>query len=45
MRALRQALVSGGGIVVGMPDRFVLHRGIAHVIQIKTPAGELSGTA
>ena len=25
-----------------MPDLFVLHRGIAHMIEIKTQAGELS---
>jgi hypothetical protein len=29
-------------IVAGVPDLFVLHRGIAHMIEIKTPAGELS---
>jgi hypothetical protein len=32
----------GRGIVAGVPDLFVLHRGIAHMIEIKTPAGELS---
>jgi hypothetical protein len=30
------------GIVAGVPDLFVLHRGIAHMVEIKTPAGELS---
>ena len=30
------------GIVAGVPDLFVLHRGIAHMIEIKTPAGVLS---
>jgi hypothetical protein len=25
-----------------VPDLFVLHRAIAHMIEIKTPAGELS---
>ena len=29
-------------IVAGMPDLLVLHRGIAHMIEIKTEAGELS---
>ena len=29
-------------IVAGVPDLFVLHRGIAHVVEVKTPAGELS---
>jgi hypothetical protein len=32
----------GRGIVSGVPDLLVLHRGIAHVVEIKTPAGELS---
>jgi hypothetical protein len=32
----------GRGIVAGVPDLFVLHRGIAHMIEIKTLAGELS---
>ena len=32
----------GRGIVAGVPDLFVLHRGIAHMIEIKTPAGALS---
>jgi hypothetical protein len=32
----------GRGVVAGVPDLFVLHRGIAHMIEIKTPAGELS---
>jgi hypothetical protein len=32
----------GRGIVAGVPDLFVLHRGIAHMVEIKTPAGELS---
>jgi hypothetical protein len=32
----------GRGIVAGVPDLFVLHRGIAHMIEIKTPAGVLS---
>jgi hypothetical protein len=27
------------GIVAGVPDLFVLHRGIAHVIEIKTEDG------
>ena len=31
-------LASGAGI----PDTFILHRGIAHMTDIKTPAGELS---
>jgi|SRR6516164_2589375 hypothetical protein len=26
----------------GVPDLFVRHRGIAHMVEIKTPAGELS---
>ena len=30
------------GIVAGVPDLFVLHRGIAHMVVVKTPAGELS---
>ena len=32
----------GRGTVAGVPDLFVLHRGIAHMIEIKTPAGVLS---
>ena len=32
----------GRGIVAGVPDLFVLHRGIAHMVEIKTPAGALS---
>ena len=32
----------GRGIVADVPDLFVLHRGIAHVVEVKTPAGELS---
>jgi hypothetical protein len=32
----------GRGIVAGVPDLFVLHRGIAHMVEIKTPVGELS---
>jgi hypothetical protein len=32
----------GRGIVAGVPDLFVLHRGIAHMVEVKTPAGELS---
>ena len=32
----------GRGIVAGVPDLFVLHHGIAHMIEIKTPAGALS---
>ena len=32
----------GRGIVAGVPHLFVLHRGIAHMVEIKTPAGELS---
>jgi hypothetical protein len=31
----------GRGIVAGVPDLFVLFRCIAHMIEIKTPAGEL----
>ena len=30
------------GMVTSVPDLFVLHRGIAHMVEIKTPAGELS---
>jgi hypothetical protein len=30
------------GMVASVPDLFVLHRGIAHMIETKTPAGELS---
>jgi len=32
----------GRGIVAGVPDLFVLHRGIAYMIEIKTEAGVLS---
>ena len=32
----------GRGIVAGVPDLFVLFRGLAHMIEVKTPAGELS---
>ena len=32
----------GRGIVAGVPDLFVLHRGIAHMVEVKTPAGGLS---
>ena len=32
----------GRGIVAGVPDLFVLHRGIAHMVEIKTLGGELS---
>jgi hypothetical protein len=32
----------GRGIVAGVPDLFVLHRGIAHMAEIKTPAGAFS---
>jgi hypothetical protein len=32
----------GRGIIAGVPDLFVLHCGIAHRVEIKTPAGELS---
>ena len=32
----------GRGIVAGVPDLFVLHRGVAHMVEVKTPAGELS---
>jgi hypothetical protein len=32
----------GRGIVAGVPDLFLLHRGIAHMVEIKTEAGELS---
>jgi hypothetical protein len=31
----------GRGIVAGVPDLLVLHRGLAHMVEIKTPAGEL----
>ena len=31
----------GRGIVAGVPDLFVSHRGIAHMVEIKTQAGEL----
>jgi hypothetical protein len=32
----------GRGIIAGIPDTFVLHRGRAHVIEIKAEDGELS---
>jgi hypothetical protein len=32
----------GHGIVAGVPDLFALHRGIAHMVEVKTRAGELS---
>jgi hypothetical protein len=32
----------GRGVVAGAPDLFVLHRGIVHMVEVKTPAGELS---
>jgi hypothetical protein len=32
----------GRGIVAGIPDIFVLHRGIAHMVEIKAEDGELS---
>jgi hypothetical protein len=32
----------GRGIIAGVPDLFVLFHGIAHMVEIKTPAGELS---
>jgi hypothetical protein len=32
----------GRGIAAGVPDLFVPHRGIAHMVEIKTPTGELS---
>ena len=32
----------GRGIVAGVPDPFVLFRGLAHMIEVKTPAGGLS---
>jgi hypothetical protein len=32
----------GRGVVTAVPDLFVMYRGIAHMIEIKTPAGELS---
>jgi hypothetical protein len=32
----------GRGIVAGVPDLFVLFRGSAYMVEIKTPAGELS---
>ena len=32
----------GRGIVAGVPDLFVLHRGVVHMIEVKTPAGKLS---
>jgi hypothetical protein len=38
----RARLRVGRGIVAGVPDLFVLHRGVAHMIEIKTQAGELS---
>ena len=34
----------GRGIVAGVPDLFVLHRGIAHMVEIKTEDGQLSDT-
>jgi hypothetical protein len=39
-QALRLAL--GRGIVAGVPDLFVLHRGIAHMVEIKSEDGQLS---
>ena len=32
----------GRGIVAGVPDLFVLHRGIAHMVEIKTEADDRS---
>ena len=32
----------GRGIVAGIPDTFVLYRGLAHLIEIKAEDGELS---
>lgn len=32
----------GRGIIAGIPDTFVLHRGRAHMIEIKPDDGELS---
>jgi hypothetical protein len=32
----------GRGVVAGIPDTFVLHRGLAHVIEIKADDGILS---
>jgi hypothetical protein len=32
----------GRGIVASVPDLLVLHRGIAHMVEVKTSAGELS---
>lgn len=32
----------GRGIVAGIPDIFVLHRGMAHMIEIKADDGEMS---
>jgi hypothetical protein len=31
------------GVIAGIPDLFVLHRGRAHVIELKAANGELSG--
>src|SRR6516162_2961536 len=33
----------GRGIIAGVPDVFVLLHGIAHMVEIKTLAGKLSG--
>lgn len=32
----------GRGIIAGIPDTFVLHRGITHFVELKTPTGELT---
>jgi hypothetical protein len=32
----------GWGIIEGVPDLFVLYRGIVHMVEVKTLAGELS---
>jgi hypothetical protein len=39
MRVAAPGARVGRGIVAGVPDLFVLHRGIAHMIEIKTQAG------
>ena len=36
------ARIGRGIVAAGVPDLFVLHRGIAHMVEIKTPAGALS---
>jgi hypothetical protein len=32
----------GRGIIAGIPDTFLLYRGLAHLVEIKTDDGELS---